>query len=128
MEIERFKYHEKFSIKSQFLDTALDVEGTLDEGETLKEAVAKAREEIIKALSKQDNNAELPEYKKHYRDVFMPEITTSIPVISKENERLEIQIDNAKSLEELSSLKETAGKAGLVSAYMHKLNELTNNI
>lgn len=47
-----------------------------------------------------------------------------IPVISKESERLEIQIDNAQTLEDLSTIKEACGKAGLVSEYMKKLNEL----
>lgn len=48
----------------------------------------------------------------------------TIPTISKESERLEIQIDNAQTLEDLSTIKEACGKAGLVSEYMKKINEL----
>jgi hypothetical protein len=42
----------------------------------------------------------------------------------KQKETLEISIDNATSLEQLAEIKEACGKAGLISQYMAKLNQL----
>jgi hypothetical protein len=48
----------------------------------------------------------------------------AIPVISKDLERLEIQIDNATTLEELAPIKEAIWQAGLTKQYMKKVEEL----
>lgn len=118
MKIERFKYHEKFCVKSTFLDTSIDVEGTLDPGETLPEAVAKAREEIIKSLPKEDNILNRPGDAFQYPPASKyPSVAPgggtryeSIPTISKDAERWEILTDNiwaAESIEQLKAIKES---------------------
>lgn len=52
--------------------------------------------------------------------------SSPMPIIDRSaKEKLEIAIDNADSIETLSTLKEEASKHGLVSQYMNKLKELT---
>lgn len=124
MKIERFKYHEKFCVKSTFLDTALDVEGTLDPGETLPEAVAKARQEILKALSVtiQDRDMRIAGNISHPESI----PTHSLPTISKDFEKLEIAIDNAQTVEELKLIKSAnrVMPARLNDAWNKKMDEL----
>lgn len=124
MKIERFKYHEKFCVKSTFLDTSIDVEGTLDPGETLPEAVAKAREEIIKSLP---GTSTIPEMR-YAGHVLYPESipTHSLPTISKDFEKLEIAIDNAQTVEELKQIKSAnrVMPARLNDAWNKKMDEL----
>jgi hypothetical protein len=52
------------------------------------------------------------------------EIPKDIPTISKDTEKLEISIDNATTLEDLSIIKDACGKSGLVGPYMKKMNQL----
>lgn len=115
MKLERFKYHEKFCVKSTFLDTAIDVEGVLDEGETLLEGVEKARAEMLKVIGQRTlENLDLGWGKgvPPPSEIKQPALTPkeiiakfqSTPIINKSIERLEIQIDNANTLEELDKI------------------------
>ena len=52
--------------------------------------------------------------------------SSTLPTISKDKERVEIAIDNAKTIDDLRLLNEDAGKNGLVSHYVKRFNELNN--
>jgi hypothetical protein len=119
MKIERFKYHEKFSIKSTFLDTSIDVEGVLEEGETLKDAVIKARAEIMTCLPPQE-----------LKTTWQDEIPGPLPTISLEEtpDQSEVPhfIQASKTIEELSSYKILAGtNLEWTKLYVSRLKELT---
>lgn len=129
MIIERFKYHEKFSVKSTFLDTSIDVEGVLEDGETLKEAVAKAREEILKSLPKPDWGGLIPEESTR---PFTPPYQGPLPTISLEetpdqSNDIVKGIQEANRIDKLTSWKLLAGtNPEWTKLYMFRLKELTN--
>lgn len=114
----------KFAIYSQFLDTILQSEDEILEGETRKDALKRVHREL------EETAAELRVTSGYIHTELKQEPLQSyiLPTIRKEDERLEKDIDNAPTLEALKEFKEAAAKAGMVSTYMKKLNELTNNI
>lgn len=124
------KAHRKFAIYSTFLDTILEGEEEIREGETRKDTLKRILaelEETAAELRKEANPGLLtPMNTDRMDDKFV--FSNVLPTISLDKERLEIQIDNCTTIEELAEYKELAGKAGLVSAYMRKLNELTKAI
>lgn len=101
------------------------------------EAILKPGKTLEEALDELDNRI-TAWHKKKYAHLYdgstvhipmdLSYATNPLPTISLDKERLEIQIDNCASLDELATFKELAGKAGLVSDYMRKLNELTKAI
>lgn len=127
MIIERFKYHEKFCVKSTFLDTSIDVEGTLEPGETLKEGVAQAREQMLKALPTQDpipssQGIDIPPYPTHH------------PIQQVENREqakadIKVAIEACTLVEQLKEYKRLASTSPeLTSAYMNKLKSISNGV
>ena len=50
----------------------------------------------------------------------------SIPTISKDKERTEIAIDNAKSIDDLQVIKDDAEKHGLFAHYMTRFYDIAN--
>lgn len=141
MIIERFKYHEKFSVKSTFLDTSIDVEGVLEEGETLKEAVAKAREEILKSLpssplstldwgyikdSPSSQGISMQPYQTHH-PIQGPLPTISLEETPDQSNDIVKGIQEANRIDKLTSWKLLAGtNPEWTKLYMFRLKELTN--
>lgn len=104
--------HRKFAIYSGFLDTILEGEEEILEGETRKDTLKRILKDLedtaaeLRAEHEQrTQGVPLPDYAKYrHTDVFMPELTKEIPIISKDYERMEIEIDNASTLEELDAV------------------------
>lgn len=94
----------KFAIHSQFLDTVLQSEGMIEEGETRQVALLRVHRELEETAVHLRRNAEHPVYGKY--PLTPDECTPEKPsIIDKSIERLEIAIDNCQSLEELDQLK-----------------------
>jgi hypothetical protein len=133
--------HRKFAIYSIYLDTWLEGEEEIREGETRQQTLERILDELEqtaearrkKHLISQEGNPE--EGIKFEYPAARPNppvapgghaFRESTPQVIdyKQKENLEIQIDNAASLEDLAKLKQDAGANGLVSQYMKRLNEL----
>lgn len=121
----------KFSIYTTFLDVVLQSEGIIKEGESRKDALLRVHRELEETAAelRLRNNpdsawvpgTEFPEHMKTKIEFGPP------PIIDKSFERLEIAIDNATTLEELTSYKESASQnKELMSLYMQKLKQLSN--
>jgi len=131
--------HIKFSIGTTFLDNFFTAEDERLPGESIEDGVLRVRKHLVNAIEMlKKEYPHLCQETDGIKFEFPPARSnppvapgghafverSSIPVISKDTERLEIQIDNATSLEDLAKLKEQAGKQGLISPYMKKMNEL----
>jgi hypothetical protein len=117
--------HRKFAIYSIYLDTWLEGEEDIPEGETRKQVMKRILSEL------EETAAELKEEAKTRTDTppnvqTTPNAPYSIPTISKDAEKLEIAIDNAQSIEELREIKDECWKHGLSAYYINKFNELNN--
>jgi predicted RNase H-like HicB family nuclease len=103
------------------------VEATLKPGKTLEDALDELDDRLNAWHRKkyphlyQEGNPE-PSLTRFPPPLTGPAVIETIDY--KQKESLEIAIDNATSLESLAEIKEACGKAGLVSQYMKKLNEL----
>jgi hypothetical protein len=126
--------HIKFSLHTTFLDEMIQAEDERLPGESIEDGVIRVQEALWRAAERIKQKAYpngreewIPgfEFPPHMKTQITFEQPT-IPVISKDTERLEIQIDNATTLEDLAKLKEQAGKQGLIHPYMQKMNELLN--
>lgn len=126
------KAHRKFAIYSIYLDTWLEGEEEVREGESrkdvLKRILAELEETAAELRKETLPNLDMAWSKKELQTSWKDEIPGPLPTISLNKERLEIQIDNCTSLEELAEYKELASKSGLVSVYMQRLSQLTKNI
>jgi hypothetical protein len=132
------KVERKFSVYTTFLDTVLTSEGVIREGETRTDAILRIAKELEQTAARLRKEA-MPHL--HQEDsterVFGPPLSVNHSAVSeklkeyvidyKQTEQLEIAIDNATTLEELAQIKESCVKAGLVGAYMKKLNQMTTN-
>lgn len=128
------KAERKFSIYSQFLDTTLTAEEERLPGESIEDGemrIISALERTADRLRKQANpHLYQEDLKQKGLEELRPHIPepnwrqSQVPIIDKSTEKLEIQIDNANSLEDLAKIKESCGKSGLMSLYMKRLNEL----
>lgn len=111
-----------------------EVEAILEDGETL--------ESVLSALNKRLTDwhkAEYPHLYQESKPTHLPggEAWISAPVNAlpqvidlkevRAKEELDDQILSATSLNELAIIKEACGKAGLVTQYMKRLNELMTN-
>jgi hypothetical protein len=117
--------HRKFAIYSGFLDTILEGEEEILDGETrkdtlkrilkdLEETAAELRKE---AASKIDDGPNIQT---------TPNAPHSIPIISRDFEKLEIAIDNAETVEDLRGLN-IGGQAvphPILKAYNKRMAEL----
>jgi hypothetical protein len=116
----------KFGLYSDFLDRTLAAEEERLPGESIEDGVIRVHDALERAaaiLKKRVQQGNGPEPVRS----FTPQQTgpSVIETIDyKQKESLEIAIDNATSLESLAEIKEACGKAGLVSQYMKRLNEL----
>lgn len=124
MKITKVSFDKTIGMPNYSNDRPGVVEATLEDGDTLESAWTELNKRAIEwhlgaypHLYQESKTAEgvIAEFTRQ---------SLGIPVISKESERLEIHIDNAQTLDELSTIKDACGKAGLVSEYMKKLNEL----
>ena len=117
----------KFSIYSQFLDTVLQSEGIIQEGETREDALIRVHDELESTADRLRNRINpsggTPLPKDYVR-------FDNIGIISKDDERLEIAIDNAASLEELDKLKadNPLFPARLLESFNKKRDELGKSI
>lgn len=117
----------KFAIHSQFLDTVLQSEGMIEEGETRQVALLRVHRELEETAVHLRRNAEHPVYGKY--PLTPDECTPEKPsIIDKSIERLEIAIDNCQSIEELDQLKKDNPlfPARLLESFNKKRKELTH--
>lgn len=123
--------HRKYPITTNFLDTMLEHSVDIQEGETKLDAYRRGLKEldqIAAELRKEANTQQGSPYQ--YPAIQQgpppPEfLNGSLPIISKEKEKVEIAIDNCTSLEELKDCKVAATHHGLTTEYMRKLRDLT---
>lgn len=118
----------KYAIYSQFLDTVLQSEGVIQEGETRKDALLRVHREL----------EETAEDLRKMKEGWSPKVgvmfsnsqgeVTGTIIIDKSMERLEIAIDNCQSLEELDQLKKDNPlfPARLLESFNKKRKELSN--
>lgn len=118
------------------------VEATLKPGETLEQALDELDDRLNAWHKARYPHLYQEEYPKPYdgRDRFqhmtsgqLPptqvEFAGALPIISKDNERMEIEIDNCTSEEDLKQWKENNPviPVPILKHYNQKLKELTNN-
>ncbi len=102
--------HIKFGLHSNFLDSMLQAEDERLTGESIEDGVIRVYNKLEKAVSKLKQEAEsmrgqiIQEAIQGARENFPPIGGHPIPIISKDVEKLEIDIDNAETLEELESI------------------------
>lgn len=124
MKIDRVFFQGKYSIHSQFLDTTLQAEAILEGEETVEYAMQKLKERvdaIAEAFRSVPSNSPYP---------YAPEINSVIETppppkeINLADEKTEITIDNATTLEELEPLKVKCHTVPMFKKYQEKLNQL----
>jgi hypothetical protein len=129
----------KYGIYSSFLDTTIQAEDELLPGESIEDGILRIHAQLESTAARLRKEA-MPHL--HQEDsterVFGPPLSVNHSAVSeklkeyvidyKQTEQLEIAIDNATSPEQLAEIKESCGKAGLVGAYMKKLNQLTTKL
>lgn len=128
----------KFCIYSMFLDTTLQAEDERLEGETIEDGIIRVHkqlEQTAERLRKEANPHLYQESKPMERvDGGMPFRThpattaESLPIISKDVEKIEISIDNATTLDELKAVKEMSPVMPhpVLVLYNKKIKELSN--
>ena len=131
MKITKVSYQKAF-ITGPFLQEKIGFEAEIDEHiQSVHDALTQLKgmtEDFHKESNPhlyQEPDVPLPHFDR--TPTYMPLQPGHLPTISKDTERLEILIDNATSLESLAEIKDACGKAGLITAYMQKLNKLMTN-
>jgi hypothetical protein len=122
------KVHRKYAVYSKFLDTVLESESVMQDGETRQQALTRLRRELDATADEWRReatvNGQIQDVQEH---PFVPGQTPYLPVISKDDERMEIEIDNCSTFEELVRWKQLhdvlPGK--IVAYYSKRLKELS---
>lgn len=123
MKIDRVFFQGKYSIHSQFLDTTLQAEGILEEGETMEQGISELRNRL-NSLADYYRGPQAPVYmEKVHEELMKP---TPPKEINRQDEKTEIAIDNATTLEELEPLKVKCHTVPMFKRYQDKLNFLKN--
>lgn len=132
---EEWGYEAKFAVRTDFLDTTFRRSRQQREGETYAQFVAETHAIFVgmvhqlqtqEAAMRQFLGVQNPPTEFRYSEPYTSP-SSPMPIIDRSSkEKLEIAIDNADSLETLSTLKEEASKHNLVSLYMSKLKSLIN--
>lgn len=134
------KCHRKYPITTNFLDTMLEHFVDIQEGESKLDAYRRGLKELdqIAAELRKEANPEVYPQPYNGRDRFH-ELTSgqlppaeltfangSLPIISKDRERMEIDIDNAQTVEDLKKAKGESHilPASLVDHYNKRMAEL----
>jgi hypothetical protein len=122
----------KFGLYSDFLDRTLSAEDERLHGESIEDGVIRVHDALERAaaiLKKRVQNSEPVDsgmdLLEHMQRSSPPTVIDLKEVRAKEE--LEDQILSATSLNELAIIKEACGKAGLVTQYMKRLNQLMTN-
>lgn len=101
------------------------VEATIKPGHTLEDALDELDERITAWHKRKYPHIYQPS--QELKTTWQDEITGQLPTISKDAERLEIQIDNASTVDQLNTLQEAAEKNGLLSIWSHKMMKFLNS-
>lgn len=113
----------KYSIYTKFLDTILQSEDEIREGETRDQAMSRVRRELDATADEWRKEAVVND---NIREDYEPVRKSATVIDYKKTEELEKAIDNATSLDQLVPLKEAIWKVGLTNQYMNKVKVLTN--
>jgi hypothetical protein len=98
------KAHRKFAIYSIYLDTWLEGEEEVQEGETRKDTLKRILDELEETAAELRKAAPKLDMGPNTQTTPAPH---GIPTISKDSERLEIAIDNAQTIDDLKLVKES---------------------
>ena len=132
------KMHRKYGIVTNFLDTMLEHEVEIQEGETKLDACRRGLKELDQIAADLRKEAHPHLYQEttdlnkkwvHAASEHMQQMNvgpTTLPTISKDKERIEIAIDNAETIADLQLIKDEAWSNGLSGHYIHRFNELNN--
>lgn len=123
----------KYSIYSQFLDTILQSEGVIQEGETRQQALLRVHGELEETAAELRKRIGVVsavsqwQSQDHKQDVTTTYASTQPIIIDKSIERLEIAIDNCMCVDELDQLKAANPlfPARLLESFNKKRKELT---
>lgn len=126
--------HRKYSIVTNFLDTMLEHSVCIQEGETKLDAYRRGLKELdqIAATLRKEHESgtqsfsHVPLSSSQIGD--MSKTRANLTIIDKSIERLEIQIDNANTLEELDQILLSYDKLPdeIIKQIEEKKNQLTN--
>ena len=123
------KAHRKFAIYSGFLDTILEGEDEIQDGETRSEVLKRILKELEETAAELKKDAEsmrgeiIQETIQGARDNFPP-IGPGMPhVINIQDEKISIAIENAQSIEQLGLLKSELKEKHL-PLYKQRLKQL----
>jgi DNA-binding ferritin-like protein len=133
MKIDRVFFQGKYSIFSQFLDTTLQAEGILEEGETMEEGINQIRNRLNNLADSYRGINYMAPPKDSYDGTKLSSSIKDEPlqypapptVINLADEKLEIAIDNCTDVTHLASLKAQCTTPQLIKQYMDKLKELS---
>lgn len=140
MKVTSVSFKKIFPI-AQFINQTIGVEVSVDEGEDAGDALDFAKETVeswhmasqIADEAKKRNGLTAEEYRVLTTPVHLevkpwqPPFKDVSGEINRNDEKIEIAIDNANTIEELGALRANL-PVSLNSMYMKKLNELTNKI
>lgn len=128
MKIDRVFFQGKYSIHSQFLDTTMQAEGILEEGETLEQGINQLRDRLNRMADSFRINSSFEGTKERLPEEVLSETQLFKPAPPEEinlaDEKTEIAIDNATTLEELEPLKVKCHTVPMFKRYQEKLNQL----
>ena len=97
----------------------VSMEAELNDGDIYQECFNELKKEVETALSSNPQSSEWTVTLGHGQ-ITTPTQTFPIPVINKEAERIEIAIDNCKSLEDLNQYLNDSIKYNLVAQFLQK--------
>lgn len=132
--------HRKYPITTNFLDTMLEHSVVIEEGETkldayrrglkeLDQIAAELRKEANPHLYQEKDKLKQDEWTREYPPPEHWKIPKDgpLPIISKDKERIEIQIDNAETIEDLKKVKAFYEflPGSLINHYNKRMQELT---
>lgn len=123
------KAHRKFAIYSGFLDTILEGEDEIQDGETRSEVLKRILKELEETAAELKKDAEsmrgeiIHETIQGARDSFPPIGGGIPPVIDLQDEKISIAIENAQSIEQLGLLKSELKEKHL-PLYKQRLKQL----
>lgn len=113
----------KYSIYTKFLDTILQSEDEIREGESRDQAMSRVRRELDATADEWRKEAVVNE---NIREDYEPVRKSAAVIDYKKKEALEITLANCTTLEQVRLLKEDCGKYGLLTEYVIKFNQLNN--
>jgi hypothetical protein len=138
MKVNLITYNKTFNI-GPYLNEKVGIECSVDEGEDPSDVLDKAKEKIeswhmASRVAEEAKQKEMEYGKVIYSDPILG-MTDKLPMsyhyppteINIQDEKKEISIENAKSIEELASLKKDL-PTNLMPNYIKKLTELTEKI